>query len=250
MKLHRGVVSFDNDGKPFFGPFVEPGRRVVIWYHDESIFYAHDRRRKSWFHKDAAAVPYRKGDGASYMVADYFSADFGWLRDEATGRSARACIRPGKNRDGYFSAVEVQQQAETAAKLTSELWPDFDHVFVYDNATTHKKRADGSLSARYMPKFPSKSTSNWLITVNQRDANGKLVYGPTGSLAKEKIRMTGATFADGRPQALYFPNDHPEPERRGMFKGMQFILQERGFSKEADLRAQCKEFKSEYLIDI
>ncbi|KAJ7732978.1 hypothetical protein B0H16DRAFT_1732494 [Mycena metata] len=37
-------------------------------------------RRTSWYHKDAPATPYRKGDGASYMVADYFSADFGWLR--------------------------------------------------------------------------------------------------------------------------------------------------------------------------
>ncbi|KAL1749520.1 hypothetical protein FB107DRAFT_168280, partial [Schizophyllum commune] len=64
------------------------GRRVVIWYHDESIFYAHDRHRKAWYHKDADAEPYRKGEGASFMVADYFSADFGWLRG-ANGETAR-----------------------------------------------------------------------------------------------------------------------------------------------------------------
>ncbi|KAJ7670285.1 hypothetical protein B0H17DRAFT_948860, partial [Mycena rosella] len=71
---------FDADGS-VTTPSLPPGvRRTVIWYHDESIFYAHDRRRKSWYHKDANAIPYKKGDGASYMVADYFSADFGWLR--------------------------------------------------------------------------------------------------------------------------------------------------------------------------
>jgi hypothetical protein len=51
----------------------------VIWYHDENIFYAHDRRRKTWYHKDTDAIPYKKGDNVSYMVADYFSANFGWL---------------------------------------------------------------------------------------------------------------------------------------------------------------------------
>ncbi|KAJ7622725.1 hypothetical protein DFH06DRAFT_1009349, partial [Mycena polygramma] len=71
---------FDADGS-VTTPSLPPGaRRTVIWYHDESIFYAHDRRRKSWYHKDAPATPYKKGDGVSYMVADYFSADFGWLR--------------------------------------------------------------------------------------------------------------------------------------------------------------------------
>ncbi|KAJ7188444.1 hypothetical protein C8R46DRAFT_879250 [Mycena filopes] len=38
-----------------------PGKPVVLWFHDESIFYAHDRKKKSWFHKDAPAQPYKKG---------------------------------------------------------------------------------------------------------------------------------------------------------------------------------------------
>ncbi|KAJ7303599.1 hypothetical protein DFH08DRAFT_721984, partial [Mycena albidolilacea] len=71
---------FEADGS-VITPSLPPGvRRTIIWYHDESIFYAHNCRRKSWYHKDADAVPYKKGDGTSYMVADYFSADFGWLR--------------------------------------------------------------------------------------------------------------------------------------------------------------------------
>ena len=54
--------------------------RTVIWYHDESIFYAHDRQHKTWYHKDASVVPYKKGDGASFMIANYITADFGWLQ--------------------------------------------------------------------------------------------------------------------------------------------------------------------------
>ncbi|THU82238.1 hypothetical protein K435DRAFT_823274 [Dendrothele bispora CBS 962.96] len=46
------------------------GKRVVLWFHDESIFYAHDRRRHAWYHKDGPIKPYKKGEGVSLMIAD------------------------------------------------------------------------------------------------------------------------------------------------------------------------------------
>ncbi|KAF8057783.1 hypothetical protein FPV67DRAFT_1360849, partial [Lyophyllum atratum] len=75
------------DAHPEYGPIL--GFLVILWLHDESIFYAHDRRRRAWHHKDAGARPYKKGDGASLMIADYVSADFGWLRSLDGKRSAR-----------------------------------------------------------------------------------------------------------------------------------------------------------------
>jgi hypothetical protein len=53
---------------------------VVLWCHDESTFYANDRRKLRWVHKTETAKPYAKGEGASLMVADFVSADYGWLR--------------------------------------------------------------------------------------------------------------------------------------------------------------------------
>ncbi|KAF7290428.1 hypothetical protein HMN09_01300900 [Mycena chlorophos] len=87
QELQKRTYSYVN-GDVCEGAFSAEGRRVIIWYHDESIFYAHDRRRRTWYHKDAPAMPYKKGDGASYMVADYFCADFGWLRNPITGENA------------------------------------------------------------------------------------------------------------------------------------------------------------------
>ncbi|KAJ7146975.1 hypothetical protein C8R44DRAFT_864676 [Mycena epipterygia] len=82
FELNKRVVIFDNDGNPIINKdFTATGRRVIVWYHDESIFYAHDQRHTSWYHKDSPAKPYRKGEGHLFMVANYFSADFGWLRD-------------------------------------------------------------------------------------------------------------------------------------------------------------------------
>ena len=53
---------------------------VIFWNHDESTFFANDRRKLRWVHKSEGAKPYAKGEGASLMVADFVSADFGWLR--------------------------------------------------------------------------------------------------------------------------------------------------------------------------
>jgi hypothetical protein len=93
------------------------GKRVIAWFHDESVFYAHDRRKKGWYHKDASAKPYTKGEGASLMIADFVSADFGWLTSPDGKRSARRLFKPGKNRDGYFSNEDIIEQADEAINI-------------------------------------------------------------------------------------------------------------------------------------
>ncbi|KAJ6534918.1 hypothetical protein B0H19DRAFT_1080326 [Mycena capillaripes] len=189
-----------------------------------------------------------KGDGASYMVADYFSADFGWLRTRDSRPIARRSMRPGKNRDGYFSAADIEEQAIAACTTVNERWPEYDHVFVYDNATTHRKRSAGALPARAMPKSISGTRKgeknknpdpNFLVPVNKRNDDGSLMYD-----------MTGASFADGTVQELYFSSD--APKHAGKFKGMELLLEER--RQKGDLgdisadvlkkkNAECKSFK-------
>ncbi|KAF8162642.1 hypothetical protein B0H34DRAFT_649809, partial [Crassisporium funariophilum] len=49
-----------------------PGtHRVIVWYHNESTFYAHDRRTRRWVHRQEKAKPYAKGEGYSLMIADF-----------------------------------------------------------------------------------------------------------------------------------------------------------------------------------
>ncbi|KAJ7676450.1 hypothetical protein B0H17DRAFT_910507, partial [Mycena rosella] len=76
-RLERQMQRFDRDGKEEFGPHRE-GKQVIVWYHNESNFYAHDRKVKNWHHKDTAAKFRKKGDGHSLMVADFVSVDFRW----------------------------------------------------------------------------------------------------------------------------------------------------------------------------
>jgi len=209
------------------------GKRIIAWFHDESVFYAHDCRRKGWYHKDASAKPYAKGEGASLMIADFVSADFGWLVSSDGKRSARWLFKPGKNRDGYFTNEDIIKQADDAINILTECYPySFDHVLIYDNATTHLKRAEDH------PLHVSG------VEVSKRDPiTGKIVYRSNGSIDKTKILMQDGRFENGDPHQLYFLINHPNKDLRGVFKGMAVILEERGFGDMSKVRAECKGFK-------
>ena len=215
-------------------PSNQDARRVVLWFHDESIFYAHDRRRTRWVHQSETAKPYKKGEGHSLMIADFVSADYGWLQSPDGKENARVLFRPGKNREGYFDNKDIREQAARAMEILKKYYPDEDHVLIFDNATTHLKRPEGSLSALRMTKGPSQK---FMVEVNDIGEDGRARYSPDGKIQKKKIRMGNAKF-NGVEQPLYFP-DSPEHPHAGQFKGMTVILQERGLVSEARLKAQC-----------
>ncbi|KAF9513551.1 hypothetical protein BS47DRAFT_1362397 [Hydnum rufescens UP504] len=145
---HDIARKWDDEGNEEV-PALPPEKWTIVWFHDESIFYAHDHCKVCWVHNSESAKPYAKGDGASLMVADFVSADYGWLQ----GDDSDACItlKPGKNCDGYFSNEEVLQQATWAMDVLCQKYPNERHVFVFDNTRTHAKRTEDALSALHMP---------------------------------------------------------------------------------------------------
>jgi hypothetical protein len=174
------------------------------------------------------------------MVADFISADYGWLRSPDENKRAHVFFKAGKNRDGYFDCEDVLEQAGAAMDILQKHFHDEEHVFIFDNTKTHTKRADDALSARRMPKNTPSERKNWGVSVTEQDANGKIVYDTNGKPQKVTRHMADACFLNGKPQSLYFLEGHP---RAGVFKGMARILEERGLIKESKLRAECKRFK-------
>ena len=195
-------------------------RNTVVWFHDESTFYAHDRCLQRWFHKTEGPKPWPKGKGISLMVAHFVSADYGYLQSPDGTETARVLFKAGKGRDGYYTNECIIQHAEKAIDILRKFYPNDDHVLVFDNATTHVKHADNALSARHMPKNPS---SSWGITVVAKDDSGAIKYHSDGKPQKIKVPMEPGSFANKEPQPLYFPDGH---EKAGWFKGMSQILQE------------------------
>ena len=236
------------DGEEDKGPLPQ-NCRTVVWFHNESVFYAHDRRKKCWVHKTEKAKPYQKGEGASLMVADFVSADYGWLRapDHLAGNpeEARVFFKPGSGRDGYFTNEEIQAQADKAIDILRKHYPHDNHILVFDNARTHIKRAEDAPSARKMPKNMPKNGKNWGVEVSARDATGKIIYSTDGKPAKTVIQMAPGFFTSrgsttAVSQSFYFPDGHAHA---GIFKGMAQILEERGYGNMSKKRAECKGFK-------
>ncbi|KAH9948611.1 hypothetical protein B0H21DRAFT_777826 [Amylocystis lapponica] len=225
-KLDGQMRVWTNDGVEDPGT-ISAERDTVVWFHDESTFYANDRRKSCWVHSSATAVPEPKGEGASLMVADFISADHGWLRSPDGTEDARVVFKAGIGRDGYFINENIVAQAHRMMDVAVKLYPRKRHRAAYDNAPTHRKRPDGALSARKMPRNVPKEGTNWLIEVSQIGDNGQPVYGPDRKPLKMKVRMGDGQFSNGEPQALYFPLGHL---RAGVFKGMATILEERGFN--------------------
>ena len=94
------------------------------------------------------------------MIADFVSAKFGWLQSPDGKQSAKRVMKPGKNKDGYFSSEDICSQADEAMGIAQKYYPQYEHIFIYENATTHLKRAADALSARQMPKNIPKSGTN------------------------------------------------------------------------------------------
>ncbi|KIK90493.1 hypothetical protein PAXRUDRAFT_801509 [Paxillus rubicundulus Ve08.2h10] len=178
-------------------------RWTVIWFHDESTFNAHNYCKTHWVPRDAKTLPQQKGEGSSLMVANFISADYGWLHSHNGKESAWVLFRAGKGHDGYFTNDKILEQTKKAMSILEKDYPDEDHVFVFDKATTHLKCADIALSAHSMPK----SCHPWGVKIN-------------------KIPMSNGTFADGSPHEFYQPPGHKDAR---FFKGMATILAEQGF---------------------
>jgi len=112
---------------------------VVVWFHDKSMFYAHDRCTVYWRHKDDGPKPQPKGEGALLMVAHFVSADYGYLQSPDGAETACILFRAGKGHNGYYTNERIIQHAKKAIDILQKYYPNDDHVMVFDNAMTYVK---------------------------------------------------------------------------------------------------------------
>ncbi|EUC54171.1 hypothetical protein RSOL_032510 [Rhizoctonia solani AG-3 Rhs1AP] len=222
-RLEKRMCTYDSKTMQEFPPALLPGQKpVMVWFHDELIFYANDRRLTRWINCAEGAKPYAKGDGASIMVADFVGID-GWLTGP-NGESTRVVMYPGTNRDGYMNNGRICTQLENAIKLAKAKYPHAEHVFIYDNATKHTKRRENALSVTKLTIGHSPNFSD-IIGTNEKGE-------------KIRQRMCDGVMPDGSPQCLYHPPDHPNEDLRGDFKGIAQILRERGIDPKG-LKLTC-----------
>ncbi|KAG2367398.1 hypothetical protein BDR07DRAFT_1372976 [Suillus spraguei] len=125
-------------GKSLFGFMMNQPSMQMIATHSAGV------------HISEGAVPQPKGEGASLMVADFISADYGWLCSPDSKETGKAC-------NGYFANENIVAHAKKAMDILEKYYPHEDHILIFDNATTHLKHVDNALSAWKLPKGPSET---------------------------------------------------------------------------------------------
>jgi hypothetical protein len=86
------------------------------------------------------------------MVADFVSADYGWLTSADNSSSTQILFKAGKQHEGYFTNSDILAHASATIDILDKDYVNGDHVLVFDNATTRLKCEEDTLSATKMPK--------------------------------------------------------------------------------------------------
>jgi hypothetical protein len=142
------------------------------------------------------------------MVADFVSADYGWLQSPDGKKETRVLFRCGKGRDGYFTNDNIHNHATSAMDILDEHYSSEDHVLVFDNVLTHLKRADTALTVHKMPKHTPKDRTNWGVDVNQIGADGKPIYAVNGKICKRKCRYQMGGVMGNHSHSISFQTIH------------------------------------------
>jgi hypothetical protein len=141
-----------------------PDRRpVILITHDESVFSANDGRHQAWMKKNGT-ISRPKGKGKGIMVSDFLLP---WARlnllslpkerqDELTSSGipleAAVLFEYGKE-DGYWDGQNlVEQITKQALPIATALYPGYQFLFLFDNATSHSVYADDALLVDGMNK--------------------------------------------------------------------------------------------------
>ncbi|KAF8675171.1 hypothetical protein RHS04_06754 [Rhizoctonia solani] len=208
-KLEQQMQSWDSEGTEIL-PELDEGERVAV-------------SKKAGINK--------KGKGVLLMVANFISADYGWLQsrldppratptapdESAAGEenldNAWVIFCAGNQHDGWFGITHVVKQLLHAMLIVKKHYPNEDHVFIFNNATTHTKLPESAPNINRMMLGPLQK-----------------VGGEEVRASSEKVRIdyAPAILLDGTMQQLYHPLDHQNKKLQGAFKGMALILEEQG----------------------
>lgn len=70
---------WDDNGNPL--PCPSNLRPLILFTHDESVFFQNDQRKTCWSYQDSGPAPKPKGNGQSLIVSDFLMAEWGCLHN-------------------------------------------------------------------------------------------------------------------------------------------------------------------------
>ncbi len=194
-------------------PTLAPGEREIIPnFHDESTFHGNEESRSAWLRKDEQPLR-KKGRGKLIHASAFINPETGRLiYTDKSGkvRDSMKIIYPGAQGDAWWDTNQLLAQMVDAVEILELAHPGKQSLFIFDQSSAHASLPPDALKAFEMNK------SDGGKQCKQRD-----------TVIPESNPVVDLR---GKAQKMTLEN--------GKAKGMQRVLEERGFNV-AHLRAKC-----------
>ena len=139
----------------------EDKKKLVLLYHDESIYNTNEGQSWMWGEDDhPALLPKTKGSGI--MVADFVEEHSGYLaltdaehdtakvKFPSIPKSSRVLFEYGADKEGYWTGDKFMAQVKSACDIAEAKYDPSKHTiaFIFDQSSCHKKFDENALIAK------------------------------------------------------------------------------------------------------
>ena len=138
----------------------EGEKEVVLVTHDEMIVHANDATKYFWQEHSSTKFIRPKSNGSSLMVSGFSCECHGFV-----GGNITHIMKPGKNRDGYWTNAMLVEQLEKVIPIFEAAHPGKMLLFAFDNSqnlhakhpraltTAHLNLSDGGASDNFFLRY-------------------------------------------------------------------------------------------------
>ena len=212
-EFERRMARYEGPELRRVAPNLAPGEREVVPnFHDESTFHGNEESRSAWLRKDEQPLR-KKGRGKLIHASAFINPETGrliYIDRSGSIRDSMKIIYPGSQGDAWWDTDQLLVQMADAIEVFELAHPGKQALFIFDQSSAHASLPPDALKAFEMNKSDGGKQRK------QRDT----VIPESNPVAEHR----------GKAQKMTLEN--------GQQKGMQRVLEERGFNV-AKLRAKC-----------
>ena len=137
-------------------------KRLVLIYHDESIFNTNEGQKWAWTTGEEPIIQ-PKTKGAGIMISDFIEQHDGYLRlpeyqasHAGVPHTARIRLEYGAEKDGYWNSESFLANVKDAVKIAEYKYPPRRNtlVFIFDQSNCHRAYAENALNVSRMNVRP------------------------------------------------------------------------------------------------
>ena len=212
-EFERWMAGYEGPELTRVAPNLAPGEcEIVPNFHDESTFHGNEESRSAWLRKDEQPLR-KKGRGKLIHASAFINPETGrliYIDKSGSIHDSMKIIYPGSQGDAWRDTDQLLVQMADAIEVFELAHPGKQALFIFDQSSAHASLPPDALKAFEMNKSDGGKQRK------QRDT----IIPESNPVAEHR----------GKAQKMTLEN--------GQQKGMQRVLEERGFNV-TKLHAKC-----------